>query len=441
MCLTNLLILSVMFNISYNLILGLLGLVALPKLLWQWFRFGKYRNTLLQRLGWQFPQIPSQKSTHVIWIHSVSVGETRAVIPFFQQLKKKHPDAAIYVSTTTGTGFLESKKSLPEADAHFLLPLDFSWVMHRLCNHLKPTMLILVESDFWYQLISQVKKRGVAVFLINGKISERSTKRFQLLSCFSKRLFSSIDHFCVQNEAFAKRFMQLGIPADKITVTGNLKLDIPVKSLTFPEKQTFKAQLKITDQDVVITIGSTHSPEEEWLLAALTHLPIPTLKILIVPRHPERFASVAAHLKSQKIPFGSYSNRAELQGDERVILIDTMGELNHCYQIAKLAIVGGSFVDHVGGHNILEPVFFTTPVLFGPHMQAQEEFKNLALQSGAGLLVTLELLPKTVLSWLQDEKKRQQYIAGCHHLLTQVHGSTKRTLNALNIKCLIQVSK
>ncbi len=423
-----------MLSFLYNCVLFLYALFALPKFLWQWCTQDKYKDSLKQRFGLEIPAVSLASGEKLLWIHAVSMGETRAVIPLFRLLLEKYPDLKIVISSTTETGHAEAKKSMPEAICHFFLPFDFSWIIKKYMRRLKPSCLILVESDIWYHLLFFAKRQGASVFLINGKISERSASRFQKLPTFSRQLFAQFDALCVQNTLYRERFLSIGASSDKVFVTGNIKFDVIAKHMSNREKQCFKEELGITERDRILVIGSSHEPEEEWLLSALDSVwrEIPDLKVLIVPRHPARFSRVASLLHERKIETLLYSKRAEKRGGERVILIDAMGLLNACYQIAEIAVGAGSFVSSVGGHNIFEPVIYHTPVLFGPHMYGQPDFEQLVLQAHAGKQVTLQELPHVVLEWLQDPAIRQHYVSGCETLIKEVRGSVQRTFDYLS---------
>ncbi len=355
----------------YNLILLLGSLLALPK----WLTQKKYRGTIRERFGFKLP--PPHSKPSAIWIHMVSMGETKIMVPIYKRLREQHPDAAIYLSNTTSTGQTEAKKSLPNADGYFLLPLDFSWAMRRLVKRIKPQLLILSESDFWMNQIRAVKRGGGKVLLLNGKISEKSAARFAKFPGFSKRLFGSFDHLCIQSPEYAARFASL-CPSAPLTITGNLKLAIPTKKLTADEKSAWREKLGLSATDRVITLGSTHENEEALLLANL-----PTsAKILVVPRHPERFAKVKKFVQELDNP--------------QIIVVDQMGVLTACYQISELAILGGSFIPGVGGHNIFEPIQANIPVIFGPYMEKQKELVELILGAKAGIQTPAEKLPEAL---------------------------------------------
>ncbi len=411
-----------MLRILYDFVLVLSTLFYLPKFLWDSIRHRKYRKSFLEKLGFKLPTFSLPHDTFRIWIHSVSVGETKAVAPLVEKLRNH---ASIVISTTTETGLEEAKRSMPELDHYFYLPLDFSWTMRALVSRIKPDLLILVETDFWYNLVSYNPK----VALVNGKISETSLARFKLIPFFTRRLFEQFDLLCVQSGQYARRFESLGIDPSKIIVTGNLKFDQPFPHIDLAK---WKKDLGITPQTQVITLGSTHETEEDNLLTAL--IPLfdrhPHLKILVVPRHPERFRSVAELVAKKKISYGIFSDHLPKTGSEKVILIDAMGILSACYQLSDLAIVGGSFVSHVGGHNIFEPAALGVPVLFGPHMESQKDLVDTVLQAGAGKQVTLDELPSIINSFLENPPQQMKE-AGLK-LAREVDGATERTFIALN---------
>jgi 3-deoxy-D-manno-octulosonic-acid transferase len=413
-----------MLRFIYDLALLLYTILFLPKFVWDSIRYRKHRKSFLEKLGFNMPFFSLPLSGPRIWIHSISMGETRAVVPLVEQIRKQMPNASIVISTTTETGLAEAKRSMPELDHYFYLPLDFSWIMRRLTRRIKPDLLILVESDFWYNLVSYNKK----VVLVNGKISETSQSRFKLFSFFSKALFSQFDLFCLQSQRFASRFENLGVAPSKIVVTGNLKFDQPFPRLDI---ERWRSDLGISPTDKIITLGSTHDPEEDLLISAIEPLfdQFQNLKILLVPRHPERFAAVAALLDKKKIHYAKFSDHLPKQGNERIILIDAMGILSACYQLSTIAIVGGSYVSHVGGHNIFEPAALGIPVLFGPHMETQKDLVDVVVHGGAGKQVLLSSLTGTLEQMLKTPPLEMKQ-AGLK-LAEEVQGSTDRTWKSI----------
>jgi 3-deoxy-D-manno-octulosonic-acid transferase len=293
--------------------------------------------------------------------------------------------------------------------------------MKRLASRINPKLLILVESDFWYNLMSSVK----TVVLINGKISERSASRFKRLPFFTNKLFSLFKLLCVQSDLYKERFTSLDISADKIIPTGNLKFDQVIPKINLEEG---RQKFGLTKEDRVITIGSTHAPEEELLDALAPLFPkFPHLKILLVARHPERFPSVAALLEKKGIPFARYTDPAFTTKAQKaqVLFIDTMGLLGSCYQLSEIAIVAGSFGSELGGHNIFEPTSVGVPVLFGPHMHSQKDLVDLILSSRVGEQVTLSTLPQVVQEFLTKPPTTMRKAALA--LASTMQGSTQRT--------------
>jgi 3-deoxy-D-manno-octulosonic-acid transferase len=365
----------------------------------------------------------------VVWIHTISVGETRAVIPLFERIKKERPKAHVYISTITETGHEEAKRSLPGADGYFYLPLDFAPLIQKAIRRIRPDLLILTESDFWLELLKGVRKRGGKTLLVNGKISERSEKGFARLPFFSRPLFSELDRLCIQNDLFARRFQTLGIPPEKITITGNLKFDAIQTALSSESKKEWQSKFQITSDERVITIGSTHEGEEKLLLDQLEKVWAhhPKTKIFLAPRHPERFDSVAKLLADRKIPHARYSSLQQVTGKERVLLIDTIGLLTTCFQLSECAIIGGSYLPGVGGHNIFEPIQAHIPVLFGPYMETQPDLTKLVVTAQAGIQSEAQELSNHLLDLLNSPQNRSKYSDRAQALDSEARGSADRT--------------
>ncbi|MCH9613676.1 MAG: 3-deoxy-D-manno-octulosonic acid transferase [Chlamydiia bacterium] len=319
-------------------------------------------------LGKELP--PLDHTRPVIWIHAVSVGETKAASTLIPHIKASHPSAQILITNITETGHKTAQKEIPEAH-HLFMPLDLSWVMKSFIKKMRPNLLIVMEGDYWLNMLKEVKRQGGHIAVVNGKVSTRSTKRYR----YFKRLFKPIDLFCVQNTLYQERYQTLNIPHDKIAVTGNVKFDIP--------KATIR-DLGLKGE--YITLASTHEGEEKALIDTILPSLPKHIKILVAPRHPERFDKVRELLKDYD--------------PDRVILIDRMGLLGTLYSISKAAIVGGSFNSNIGGHDVFEPINYGTPVIFGPHMHKQLELRALTMGAGIGFEATYESLSEILLSIL-----------------------------------------
>lgn len=419
-----------MFGIFYDFALWILLIIALPKLIYQRLKYGKYRNSIPQRFGKDFPKI--EKNRKLVWIHAVSVGETKAVAALAKKFKQLD-NPILLISSTTETGHAEAMRSLPFADYHVYMPLDFKHVICPIVKQVKPDMVILCESDFWYNFLNCCKSVGAFVAVVNGKLSVKSLTRFKQFPFFSKQLFSLIDLFCVQNVLYQKRFEEIGVPAEKIAVTGNIKFDEEYPRLSKEELDRWKEQLGISADEQVIVIGSSHSPEEDILIDVMRDVwrKCPKVKVLLVPRHPERFNDVAALLSKKEINFVRFSAIQSKTGKESVILVDAMGVLRRCYQLADLAIVAGSYTSRVGGHNIIEPCWFGVPVFFGPHMHTQLELVDLVAEYHAGKQVPAEQLAQELITCLTEPAKREELGQNGMKLVQDLRGATSKTWNAI----------
>lgn len=412
----------------YQVLLFFYALIATPKWLFQALIHNEW-NFFLEKWGLRVPKL----SSPLIWIHAVSLGETKAIVPLAKKLKTAFPGHALLISSITDTGHAEAKQALKEAEAHIFLPLDLSFVVKRVIRRLKPSLVLLSETDLWPAFLLACKKEGVSLVLVNGKISARSQKRYKRFPKITQKLFSLFDAFLMQNESYAQRLEELNIPPQKIVVTGNLKFDEMPKKLSPDELVRFREHLKIDPRDFIVTIGSTHHPEEREFLSLFSRVwkSEPHVTFLLVPRHPRRFDEVAHLLKKETIPFRRYSESLQAHEEAHVVLVDAMGLLMACYQLSDLAIVAGSFGSKVGGHNLIEPTFVSTPVLFGPYTAAQEEMKRLVLQSKAGFEISLEHIPSLILSLLHDPERREILKKRALALSESLQGGTEKSYKEL----------
>jgi len=349
-------------------------------------------------------------------------------------LKKQFPSHFFVFSTTTETGQAEAQRSLPFVDQFLYLPLDFRWIVGKMIQSFRPELFILTESDYWFNLLDCLKNSGTKIVVINAKISERSKKRLSCFPWFAKALFAHIDFFCVQSTHYLQRFLALGVPLEKMKVTGNLKFDEVYSVLTPEELKGWQRDLGIDPRrDHVLVVGSSHDPEEKFILDLLPSVwnKHPHLKVIIVPRHPERFNQVEEIIQHLSIPYRRYTKPQSDAVEARVILLDKMGVLRTCYQLADIAIVAGSYTEKVGGHNLMEPAFYGVPVLFGPYMHSQPELLSLMLENQAGLQVPRDCLAN-VLSRLLDSPEERKHLGEAGLALVHANqGALQTTLKAI----------
>lgn len=403
----------------YNTAFLIWLLLSAPVAVWK----KKYRDNFLAKLGFKLHSIPNPVEAKVVWIHAVSLGEMKASLPFIIELKREVKDLEIYFSTSTVTAYNQAKKVLKEnVDTIFYLPFDFSFLIRQYVKKIRPDLLVFVETDLWPHLMQLVKEQKGVVALINGKISERSYKRFSRFPKLANWILDSLDIVCCQSEEYKKRFLACGVDEQKIEVTGNLKYD----AFSAP-KLLLQAR---KEKRRFITLASTHENEEKLLLEALASLEEVTF--FLAPRHPERFGKVEKILKEQGISYDKFTKLScgLSKATKRVVLIDVMGELDKCYALSDVVIVAGSFISKVGGHNIYEPIRFYKTVLFGPFMHNQKELVNDVLAHKAAV--------QTSINQIHEDVKRALVQPIEKHLLEQfetaVKGASTRSLKIIQKK-------
>ncbi|MCM8536336.1 MAG: hypothetical protein NE334_10395 [Lentisphaeraceae bacterium] len=413
--------------IFYNLVLLILVVVYTPIHLIKLCFSAKYRKSTLARIGFQ--TIPKfSKDEEVFWIHSVSVGETQVAKTLVQEILERSPQAKIVISTITETGQAVAKK-IPRVAATFYYPLDFSWLASSMLRRLKPKSVFIVETDLWFNLLNGCKKRQIPLFLVNGKISKTTLKRYKQFPKLAKRLLDPFHHFFVQSETYYERFLESGIEKSRLSIAGNVKLDCVVEQLSEDEKLVVCQEYGINTDQPSIVIGSTHAGEEELSIKVYKNLQkdYPALQFILVPRHPERFAGVADLLKSEDVNFSQASKGCEL--DKNYVLVDKMGALMKLYAVSDIAVVAGSFTPHIGGHNIFEPSFYGKPFIYGPWIYKQPGFHQMNLEFEAGVQCSPEDLEMNLRKLLDNKKLCEDYGSRGLKALDVSKGATKKIVD------------
>ena len=420
-----------LFSVLYECVMLIGFILFLPLILYQRMAYGKYRTSFFERFAIGFPKI--ERKGPLVWVHAVSVGECQAITSLVLRLTTELPNVVVVVSSITETGHAEAIKTLDMADYHVYLPYDFFISVRRVLSQCDPDVIILSEGDFWYRFLQQAKRKGRVVIVANGKISNGSLKRLKRIPFFSKRVLSLVDFFCVQSDLYKDRFRLLSVPASKIKVTGNLKCDAPQQPISEKERIELKARLGITPEDTVVVIGSSHDPEEELLLKQLAPLfkTFSHLKVLIVPRHPERFDQVGEVIEKQGLSFSRWSE-GRCDPKAQIVLVDAMGQLRQLYQIADIAIVAGSFTQKVGGHNIVEAQMYGVPVIVGPYMHTQSGFLECSKYFDAIVQVDNHDLGKSVEALLNSPQRRRVLSANSLKMYNSLQGATERTMRCLH---------
>ena len=406
-----------------------LHLLAMPlilvRLVWRARLNRDYLDCLHQRFGFG---APDPRARAPIWIHAVSVGEVLAARALVGPLKERFPGRRIYVSTTTATGNAVARRSVGAADGLLFAPFDWPGPVRRALRAVDPALLVLVETEIWPNLIHEARRRGTRVALVNGRISPRSFPRYRRIRAFLKPVLAEVDVFLMQGEAHARRVRAMGAPPEKVKVTGNLKFDslgevLPPESL---------ARL-IGGGGPLWVAGSTAAGEEEMVLRALRAVrrSVPGVRLLLAPRHPERFGEVAKIVEAAGLRGARRTTLSRPWSDEDVLVLDTLGELAQVYSLASIVFVGGSLVP-AGGHNVLEAAVAGKAVIVGPHMENFQEVADEFLAEGALVQVaSADELADQVAALLADEPRRAAIGARARALIDRNRGALRGTVDAL----------
>ena len=359
---------------------GLLGLFV------RGFKNPKYWSRWAERFGF-VPKKVSQNSPFDLWIHAVSVGEARAAVPLVNQLLLNNPEHKILVTTTTPTGSDMVQMMLSEKVAHCYFPYDLGWAMKHFVAAVQPKMALIMETEIWPNMIQAVKATDCHLVYTNVRLSKRSYNGYAKFPTIVGPVLKLVDHFAVQGKLDREHLEMLGVTPQKITETGSIKFDVNVPPSLRESAEVLRREL---GQDRLIWIaGSTREGEEGRILRVFKKLKVefPSLLLLLVPRHPERFDAVARKVQRRGLNCVRRTEQViELNPDVDVYLGDTMGELSLMYACSDVAFVGGS-LEPLGGQNILEPSALGVPVVFGPHMFNFPDISRWTVKEGAGKMV------------------------------------------------------
>ncbi len=419
-----------------NFLYAIALLAASPWLLYRAFATGRYHEGWSQKLFGHVLKsvIVGIENRTVVWLHGVSVGEVQLLKPLLEQLKHKNPQLCFVVSTTTQSGMDLAKKLFP---SEFLIyfPFDFTWSVQRVMATLKPTLIVLGELELWPNLIQVATRRQIPIAVVNARLSRGSFRGYQRFYWLTRGMFSKLHLVAAQDATYAERFIACGVPAERVCVTGSTKFD----NVTFDRHCTQVEQLRslvgLDTSHIVWIVGSTQSPEEVVAAEAFLDLrdTYPNLRLLIVPRHPDRFEAVFRDLQNLGVhPI----RRSLLSGivsaqDWQVLLVDTVGELRWWWGIADIAIVGGSFGSR-GGQNMIEPAAFGVNVAFGPNTSNFRDICEILLQGGGA--ERIDGLDQ-ILPWMHTQLDRpeqgKQRGEKAQELVKKHQGALARTVDAL----------
>lgn len=400
-----------LYNLFSTVALGL----YLPKLFLKKGPADK-RAFVAERLG------ISQYKKAGIWVHAVSVGEVIACVPFLKALKKEFPSEKIVLSTTTYTGQKVARERFPEADRIMYMPWDAWLCLRKAAAGISPRIFITIETELWPSLFRSLKKAGSTIIILNGRISARSYRGYRRLGFFMKDVLSHVDFFYMQGKGDAERIMGMGAERHRVGVMGNLKFDISIDE---------SAQLDWLEQvpGRILLAASTHAGEEEIILQAYGTIKPhhPDLKLIIAPRHPERFKEAEEIIRKNNF---MYIRRSMMdQGTEGydIVLLDTIGELSRAFSKVTIAFIGGSLVP-VGGHNILEPAYWGKPVLFGPYMDNFPFSQDFIHERAALRVSNADDISREVMILLDDSGKALQLGQNAKAIMEKNRGAVKKAI-------------
>jgi 3-deoxy-D-manno-octulosonic-acid transferase len=367
--------------LAYSLLLSLGLVVLIPHFIFQALAHGKYIDGLHQRLG----SIPAINGKPVIWLHCVSVGETQAARPLARRLKQQFPHHTLVVSTITLTGQKLARDVFAnQAERVFYFPFDWRWSVRRALNAINPAAVLIMETELWPNFLRECKTRGIPVALVNGRISRQSFRRYRLIKFFLRRVLSCLNIAVMQSEADAERLRTLGMRQERLFTAGNLKFDAEVATDLTDKTDEIANRFSLKSNGPLILAASTHAPEEEILIESFKRVVTKqAARLMLAPRHPERFKDVASLIGNSGLRWARRTNPPSPDdANAAIILLDTIGELPATYSLADVVFVGGSIVDK-GGHNVLEPAAAGVAVVTGAHTHNFHAIVDLMAQAGA----------------------------------------------------------
>lgn len=422
-----------------NLIYVALLISVSPMLLYRRLVQGKYRDGWTQKLWGHLPRFAPDRP--VVWIHAVSVGEVLQLRRIIERFERDAPEWQILVTTTTSTGFAVASEQFGTRATVAYFPLDFSWSVRRALSRVAPQLIVLVELELWPNFIRQASSRSIPLTIINGRLSERSFRGYRRIRPLIARLLNRFSWIGVQNLEYGERFRQLGAPLDRLAVTGSIKFDHLSSDRRQDRTRELREDFEIDESDPVLVVGSTQSPEEWIGLNCYGRLlsEFPNLRLILVPRHQERFAEVASLVRKAGYPLRRRTTHSveplsdeSSRNDRRpVLLLDTLGELSACWGLADLAFVGGS-LSRRGGQNMMEPAAFGAAILVGPNTRNFRDVVDM-LQSAQALEVVRDEseMYDCLRKLLLDPSRRQWMGARAAALVARQQGALDRTMVGL----------
>lgn len=411
-------------NLLYSVAAYLLMPWALLHLISRGIRYKSYLRRWHERFGY----VSEVHADSLIWLHAVSVGEVRTIVRLVEFLQGEYPDSRILVTTMTPTGSTQVKQCLDDSVLHCYVPYDLPGSVCRFLDRVRPNLAFIVETEFWPNIFRLCSERSIPLMLVNVRLSPKSFKGYRRFPRFTKNMLAKVAMMAVQSEEDAERLRALGASEDVMRVTGNLKFDVHLPQGGV--ERAAQLRRRWGQSRLVWIAASTHGGEEKMVLRAFREVRRrhPALLLVVVPRHPERFAHVARLCKRNGLQVALHSEcKGALPSGTDVLVGNTIGELSEMYAAADVAFVGGSLVRH-GGHNLVEAMAVGVPTVFGPHTFNFDQSSSIALLSGAASQVrNASELAATVGSYLDDPALREQAASAAKNVIEDNRGSLQAT--------------
>jgi 3-deoxy-D-manno-octulosonic-acid transferase len=418
----------------YNFIFVVFFILGSPYFVYKLIRSDKWREGLRMRLGFYGTEV-SRKLTgkKTIWIHAASVGEVKAVLLIIKKIQERFPKFHIVLTTVTRTGNKIARSAIGSTGTVLYFPLDFFFSVSSAIRVIHPSLVILVESELWANFLTAVYRRKIPVALINVRMSHRSFGRFRRARFLVKKFFKPLSLITVPTTREGRKMKFLGANPQVIHVVGNLKHENEqFVEPTLEEKRQILAHLGFPQEPLILLGGSTHVGEEEILISIYQELSkeFPKLYLILAPRHPERALQVSKLLEAIGLPF-QLKTKLNSENSHRVLILDTVGELERMYSIGDVVFIGKSLT-RKGGQNFLEPARFGKPVVFGPHMENFEDVARTFVEEGGAIQVKdAEALEEVMRRLLKSQNEREVLGLKAKEILSSNQGSTERTLSLL----------
>ncbi|MCU0717655.1 MAG: 3-deoxy-D-manno-octulosonic acid transferase [Pirellula sp.] len=440
-------------HLAINLFYLLFLFFVSPWILYRAIRYGRYRRGWMEKLFGLLPLQPRSSATDFnpptrIWLHAVSVGEVQLMRTLVVRIKKERPDWQLVLSASTDSGYELARQLFPNDQVVFA-PFDFTWAIANAWKRIQPSLLVLMELELWPNWLRHAQNENCPIAVVNGRLSANSFQGYRRISRLVRPMFTSLSWVGAQTEEYADRFHQLGVLDTALEVTGNLKFDGAEPNRSASEVLERRQLLSLDAAEAISpdaacegsnsfvwVAGSTQDPEEEIVLNVFQHLAprFPQLKLVLVPRHPERFEEVAQKVEATKHP---WARRSECQSTKphpswRIFLGDSVGELRWWWGLADVAFVGGSFGDR-GGQNMIEPCAFGVATCFGPNTKNFSDVVDLLLKDGACVqLQTPDNLTHFIEQMISDRDHRTKLGASAQRAAAEHRGAIDRTWQGIS---------